>query len=337
MKKLLISTFCAIVLAVSTTLFFNDSLNPDTIYFKDLAEISDTWAEKLRKEAKPCYITAGGSAGRSGINPQILYDEYGINLINTNGNAGYGMITNIQCAFHYAEPGDTILLALEQYNANKFLSRLSNGHQFGFSRLGMSYFDPILIPFDVTTMISILKGNSHYISVYIAKKIFTPDNLYLYRKHSIMHPSGWMEITLSQPNSLYQYPLSAHFKLNPLCVNEEERQVYANILLRAKQEQVKIIAIIPHQYSHPSQRLYNAWQSLELIRLGIPVIKDPLLASVQNKENFSDRTLHYNKKGATIFTRFLAKALQENSFWREDELIDILREYGRDAEGKIIP
>jgi len=337
MKALIISTLCALLIAASSVLYFDASINPDFLFFKDLASKSDTWAAKLRENGKPCYITAGGSAGRSGINPQIIHDEYAINLINANGNAGYGMMTNIQCAFHYAKPGDTILLTLEQYAAHKLLNNPSNGPQYGFSRLGINYFNPILIPLDVTSMLSIMKGNSYTISVYVAKKIFLPDMLYLYRKHSIIHPSGWMEITIHSPHILQQYPLPSRFELKPLCKNKEEKQVYAKVLLRAKQEEVKMIAIIPHQYSHPSSRLVNAWQSLELMRLGISVIKDPLLASVQDKENFADRTLHYNKKGAIIFTRFLAKALQEQSFWSEQELIDILNGYGRDAQGKIIP
>lgn len=337
MKKLIISALCALVLGASTVLYFNASINPDVLFFKELAEKSDSWAEKLRQNGKPCYITAGGSTGRSGINPQILHDQYAINLINSNGNAGYGMITNIQCAFHYAKPGDTLILTLEQYYAHSFTNTPSNGPQYGFSRLGINYFDPLLTPFNAASIIGIIRGDSYNISVYTAKRLFSPDNLYHYRTHSIIHPTGWMEITIHLPAMLNQYPLQPDYKLEPLCQNAEEQQIYANILLRAKQKQVKLIAVIPREYSHPSLRLLNAWVSLELVRLGVPVIKDPLLASEQIKENFSDRTRHYNKQGAISFSHFLGQALQEQSFWSKEELIAILREFGRDAEGKIIP
>lgn len=324
----------AILLAVLANLLIQRYVEPNQVYFRQVSEVVDRWEAKMRESHQNLHVVCGGSSGRFGINAQILLDEYDLPVVVANGNAGFGFEPSIALAWKFIRPGDTLILSNE--DASLYLSDgdcTSSGLQQAVQRLGVSMFKDDMIPFTWKNFSTSLRGDAASISMAFAKLFFPMKKRYRYFGTAHIHPCSWGEI--------YSYSdktFDARYQPKPSSLRCYNLTPYVDRYLRELLEKAKSknVHVIYHQTAQFNPVIYSdrrAWLALQLTRLGIPVIKVPQFNLYSERSLFADTAGHMNKVGASIGTRQLGISLENQIFWKEDELLQILRNQGWTGEG----
>ncbi len=336
LKRLLILCLIALGLGIGTNVCFVLYLNPDFNFFEKLAKTSVAWEQKLRPHHPHVYVLAGGSSGRAGIDPQILLDEYQIPLVNAAMGAGYGLDANVALTRKHLRANDTLILNIEPglLIGKKAVTTELMGVRMLFHQDPRGFYQTPLINWTSETYLAPFLGNSRELASYITKRLTRPkDELFAYDTESRILPSGRMDVITTVSWHPTAYTSETAPSLSKYDLAAAATQSYKRIQEMAKAQNVQVIAMIPRQYAHESFRAHTLWLALQLTRLGLPVIHDPLVGVITSTALLADTAQHLNTQGAVEHSRQLGESLQKQRFWSEQELIDELRKRGFDAQG----
>lgn len=332
MKRLLTIIGCAILLALVCIQLYSRYIDADTQFFLRVAEASDGWAEQIHADERPVYVLAGGSEARSGVDPQIMLDEFGIPLVNAAGGAGHGLQANAAAAFKYLKPGDTLVLSiLSTEDVN--VPPSANGVKINVYRQGLSAFAFGMIEPSLETAGKLLSSDVRAMFVLLTRYFGRSGRLYKYNEQTVIHPSGWMEI---QYREMDKYKPSAPRESEcppPLANGSMFMQTLQRLREQCQSRDIRFMTTIPVECTPESLRPRYAMKALCITRLGIPVLKDERLGCLPVPSNFADTPAHLNPEAAAVNTRMLGTLLQNNTTWTEKELVDILSSMGWNDEG----
>ncbi len=327
MKRLLLIIGCAVLLALACIQLYSRFIDRDMRFFLKVAEASDEWAEQLHAAERPVYVLAGGSEARSGVDPQIMLDEFGIPLINAAEGAGHGLQANANVPFKYLKPGDTLILSiLSTDDVN--VPPSASGMKLNVYRLGSKVLSPGMIDPSFQNAEKFFSSDAHSLFVLLTRYFGKSGRLYKYSEQTVIHPSGWMEIQYREMDSHIPAAPKARAEIQQLEDGSEFIKVLQQLAKYCQGQDIRLLASIPVGCNHESSRAQYAMQALCITRLGIPVLKDERLGCLPVPSDFADTSAHLNSKGAAENTRIIAQLLKENRFWTEQELIGILQAAG---------
>lgn len=332
MKRLLAIIGCAILLALVCVQLYSRYINRDMHFFLRAANASDAWVEHIQACHRPVYVMTGGSETRSGVNPQIMLDEFGLPLINAASGAGYGLRANAAAAFKYLKPGDTLVLSVLS-TADENIPPSANGVKLAAYRLGGSIFNSGMIEPSLENAGKFLSSDARAIFVLLTRYFGRSGRLYKYDRQTVIHPSGWMEI---QYREMENYKLRAGISaadMLPLAEDSACMDTLRQLRDYCQKRGIRLIVSIPVSCNHESLRPQYAMRALCFTRLNIPVLKDERLGCLPAPADFADMSAHLNAEGAAENTSILARLLRDNVFWTEEELVAALHSMGWNADG----
>lgn len=336
MKKILFCCLFAWLCAGVCCYLFEAYINPETNFFLRTASASDSWAKNKASELpdEPRYIFTGGSEVRSGISPELMLREFGLLAINNGGMAGYRLPALCSTAASYMRPGDFLVLSCP--NERGHCECNMHGMKYAWFRCGADIFRFGLFSPTLSHLLGLWRGESGVLCMYVAKKVLRPDLLYKYDAHTVIHPDGWMDIRYKMADASELSPIPATISsLSQLVPVASSYMEFLPTVKRACAERkVKIVLYLPTRFSHESYRVANAWLALKLTQSGCRVLKDERLGCDADLSHYSDTSMHLATEGMIIQNRILAKSLQQENYWSEEELIAYLEKYGWGADGE---
>lgn len=332
MKRLLLIIGTAAFLAQVCIQLYSRFLNPDVTFFLKAAKVSDEWAGQIGAKEKPAYILAGGSEARSGIDPEIMLNEFGIPMINAAEGAGYGIMANTVMACRHLKPGDTLILSFVSIDPDNY-PPTADGLKLAAFCMGSKTFSTPFIQFSPQTLKNLLAGNAPSMFTAATKAIIPGKPLYKYNERTIIHPSGWMDI---QYRDMVGHPPCKFDRPNRLKDFQKEQsitQFLSTLTEYTRMKGVNLVISFPWVFYNEMAREQSALTALRLTEMGMKVLKDPHLGCQPDSALYADTAFHLNATGARMATESMAKALQNESYWTEQELEEILKEYHRDKTG----
>ena len=332
MKRLLAIIGCAILLALACIQLYFRFVDADLKFFLRAAAASDSWAGQIHAAERPIFVLAGGSEARSGVDPQLMLDEFGIPLVNAAGAAGHGLQANAAAAFKYLKPGDTLVLSLLSTDDTN-IPPSSSGIKINVYRLGASVFGSGMIEPSLENAGKFLSSDVHSMFVLATRYFGRNGRLFKYNEQTVIHPSGWMEIQYRQMDSFVLRAHDPHRPLVPLADESLLMQTLQRLHSYCQTHSIRLFVSIPACCFHESGRAEQAMTALCITRKGIPVLKDERLGCLPVPTDFSDTKHHLNAKGAAENTRIMARLLQNNAYWTAEELEETLRATGWNADG----
>ena len=332
MKRLLAIIGCAILLALVCIQLYSRFVDPDMKFFQRTAEASDAWAEQIHAAERPIYVLAGGSEARSGVDPQIMLDEFGIPLVNAAGAAGHGLRGNAAAAFKYLKSGDTLVLSILS-TSDVNIPPSANGVKINVYRQGLSAFASGMIEPSLDNVGKLMSSDVRAMFVLLTRYFGRSGRLYKYNEQTVIHPSGWMEIQYRGMDKYKPTAPNASECPAPLANGSAFMQTLQRLRDLCQSRDIRFLVTIPVGCSHESVRPWHAMKALCITRLGIPVLKDERLGCLAVPTDFADMINHLNAKGAAENTRLMAHLLQNNVCWKEGELEETLHAMGWNADG----
>ncbi len=323
---------CGLAGGLAANMFYDRYLCPEAAFFRRAAEHSDRWAQQMRQGGDPCIVWAGGSELRAGIDPEALWRLYGIRSINAAGQAGFGMPANLALAIPYLQKGDTLLVA-----ALGVEDVFTSGVKFAWERAGSQLFESGLVPCNTETLRKIFFGNSGEFCMHLSKRLAHPLKApYKYDNVAVLHPSGWMEV---QADEMKGSPIPGFGRLAGVelpALPESYRRLMLTMKDYAAARGVKLACMMPVEYRQSDDRPVRAWMVLQLLDIGIPVLRDPRYGCEPRVDYFADSTSHLNTAGVAEQTRLLGTALKNEEWWKRADVAAYLRLRGWDEQGRPI-
>lgn len=332
MKRLLLIIGCAALLALACIQLYSRFINRDMQFFLKVAEASDGWAEQLHATERPVYVLAGGSEARSGVDPQIMLDEFGIPLINAAEGAGHGLQANANVAFKYLKPGDTLILSiLSTDDVN--VPPSASGMKLNVYRMGARLFDSGLIEPSMRNAGNFLSSDMRSLFTLLTRYFGKAGRLYKYDEQTIVHPSGWMEVQYREMDNCIPGALPAAAELPVLDESSLFIETLRKLQDHCREKNISLIISIPVGCNDTSMKPQYARKALSITRHGIPVLKDERLGCLPVPTDFADTSAHLNAKAAAENTRVLGRLIKEKQYWTGQELLDTLQGMGYQADG----
>ena len=332
MKRLLTIIACAILLALVCIQLFFLYVDPSQRFFSSAMEASDSWAFQIHANERPIYVFAGGSEVRSGVDPRIFLDEFNMPMVNAGVAAGNGLQANVALSCKYLKPGDTLVLSILSTNERDIVPSAS-GIKMAVYRLDASVLDSGIMATSARTAAQFLASDAHAFFILLARAIKPSGYLFKYYEQTIIHPSGWMEILYREMDGYKPTKVSVPNHLQQLDKNGVCASTLQKLQEYCTQKNVRLIVCIPPRCNPDALRAQYAMTALCITRLGIPVLKDERLGCLPVPTNFADTPAHLNTEAVAENTRIIARLLQKNSFWTEQELVDFLHSAGYQPDG----
>ncbi len=323
LKKYTLYIIIAIIVSICLNRLYMAKADPGCQFFSQCFDKTEEWEQIIRQKSKNCYVFAGGSEVRMGIDPQTMWDTHNIAAINAGGEAGYGVRCNIQAALKHLTPGDTLLLS--QIPGNSNLSNNGTNHtgiNFCYTHYGNAMFTDGIIPFNTYSISKLATGNATNLCIHIMRILTRPECIYRYNSpaNAKINNGGRVEVFLNQEQNKEQ--------INPQLYKNKDYSNWNTVLQDVKahcdKNNIQLIAYISRSHSHPSLRRYYAQGALHFTELGIPVLKDPNLGTWPDGSKFSDSSLHLSIEGGKDFSEFIAGQLKAKSYWTKEELQNII-------------
>ena len=311
----------ALFAGIATVWLIDRKINYEVEFFYDISKVTDQWASSLREKGGRCYVVAGGSEIKTNIDPEKLETLYGINVINAGNHAGFGPVCNAATAFQYVREGDVFILST--YSPTKVDDVPVLGAKYALRRLGLELYDNEIMPKDVRIVTKALAGDSVMMALFAY--MYNQGRVgachgYAHPRMATIHRSGLLEIL-----ACYKFELvSEKFRIQSVRFRE-----YINLCKRVQavcmQKKVDFMALVPVRYGREELRVCYAQKALQLIRAGIPVLKDTRLGVMPDKNYFADTHFHMSRKGIDDTTKMLGPVIKNRECWTEDELNEIIQ------------
>lgn len=328
MKKLFAAALSAYIIGVVWNYVFNYYLMPDFRFWTRCAEASDHWAEQLRQSPQPCFVFAGGSETRTTVDPQQLWDEYGIRAINAAEQAGYGGVCNVEVATPYLRTGDTLIISLSGYNLSAMPRK--TGIRFAWNRMKCAMFEDGMLSPTYRNLRTIIAGDSGSLALCVIKGLFSDEPVCHFERDAVIHPSGWMEVRMDDEWKRPPAGFSAR-QLHPLSSSALEGIQRLNAACRKKGSQLLLMVHLSH--AAPEARAAEAFEALSAIQQGFRVLKDERLGCETQGNLFAETANHQNAAGVRKHMHIIGYALKHQLYWTEDELCEELRRMGWSKDG----
>lgn len=332
MKRLLAIIGCAILLALVCIQLYSRFVDSSNVFFLKVAEASDSWAEHIHATERPVFVFAGGSETRSGVIPDIMLREFNMPAINAGEGAEHGLQANTAMAFKYLKSGDTLVLNVLSSNGIN-IPPSAQGTKMAVYRLKGSVFKSGLMGPSWELANKFLSSNVHDVFVLATRYFGRSGRLLKYDQQTVIHQDGWMDIKYREMDDYKPHPRRYSSAIRPLASDSACLTLLKKLRDHCKENNIRLVVSIPVACNHESYRPGNAMCALCITRLGIPVLKDERLGCLPVPTDYADMYAHLNAKGAAENTRILARLLQDNIFWTEEELVDTLHAMGWNSDG----
>jgi hypothetical protein len=100
-------------LAWATAAFYSLRLNPEVLFYRDLSEIQQIWADHLRTTTATQFILVGGSSALFSVMPERAWEKNRVPLVNFGLAAGTGPQVMVMRGLTQTRAGDTLLVGIE--------------------------------------------------------------------------------------------------------------------------------------------------------------------------------------------------------------------------------
>lgn len=332
MKRLLLIIGCAVLLALACIQIHSRFFTPSMNFFFRATHASDAWADHLRQQGAPVYVFAGSSETRSGIDPRLMMEGYDMPVVNAAQSAECGLTANAAMAFRYLRPGDTLVLNILSCNEKNVLP-VSSGVKMAVYLLETDIFSSGIIKPSWENLGKFLNSDINNVFI-VATRYFTRNKrLFKYDEQTIIHPSGWMEISYNNMRDYRIPPAQTDYRPESIQNGSALDTLLKQVTIACRKRGSAFLVALPACCNHSEARAQGALLALHCTRLGIPVLRDERLGSHPFPEDFSDMPAHLNAKGARKHTCIVAELLKNKSYWTEQELISILQQMGFDEAG----
>ena len=332
LKRILTFLILGLILALVINRLYEAYLRPDNLFFSKCIERSKEWEQYIRQKNQPCYVFAGGSEVRMGIDPEVMWEKHQIAAINAGVQAGNGIRCNIQSALPFTKPGDTLVVSLRLTPDSKPVEDISHaGINFCFKHQGFSMFNEGIVPVNYETINPLVTGDAINYCIHVMRLLTRPECIYRYEsaQNASINKGGRVEVFLTNEQKV-KLP---HIVLKPH--SEHTKPTFDNwtsMLEELKNEcerrSVRLVAYISRAHQCREYRQYYAYLAFYLTKHGIPVIKDSYLGVWEDGLAFSDTSLHLSVEAGREYSAELASWLKSGEFFSEAELKSII-----DAEG----
>ena len=323
LKRFILFILIGIILSATINLLYERYCRPDNLFFSDCLKQSEKWEEEIRATQLPCYVFAGASDVRMGIDPETMWSEHQLPAINAGVQAGNGLMCNVQSAIPFLQANDTLVLSVMPGFGTTSSEYPHSGINFCFRHQGVQMFTDNLIDFNASTVWSIITGDATNYCIHLMRILTRPNNIYRYSTpgNAKINKGGRVEVFLTNE----QHVQISHDAKNIAFQESNERFIMERIKAACANRNVNLIVYFPR--AHCSYNVYhkaNAQVALYLTRMGIPVLKDPFLGTWEDNLAFADTDLHLSVEGGRRFSSFLAKLIKEKQYWTEEELLHII-------------
>ena len=295
----------------------------ENAFFREALRRSEAQATRMENKFGKKTIIFGGSSSRTTYIPTVLVEECGVPFANFGLHAGSGADVITEIAMRHANPGDTVVVALEPgfLMAQSASPTKSGGVDF------LVYLDgPFprhlkfvrLSPFRIVER---FQGHTRY-NLFMIMKLLRRMKPYRYVIEENLHDDGWMEVHEKR---------ALPYDTTPTPVGRWRMGAAGRALIEAIREECErrgckaVYQLPPSLNGNPNAR-YGFASLLLDVNSAMPVVKDPMLGVNDDPEDFADTVQHPCKQGALKATRSFGKALSEGAFWTEKELSDIVGE-----------
>ncbi len=323
LKRTLIYIFTGIILATILNLLYERYCRPDNLFFSACLKQSEKWEEHIRAKKQPCYVFAGASDVRMGIDPETMWNGQQISAINAGIQASNGLMCNVQSAIPFLQPNDTLVVSILPDFGKNHSEYPHAGINFCFRHQGPQIFCDSLIDFNKDTACSLITGDSYNYCIHLMRILTRPDNIYRYStpSNAKINRGGRVEVFLTDEQNSH---ISHSVQVKPFGETNGDALI-TRIKTACAKRNANLIMYLPR--AHCSYRAYHkthAQLALYLTQKGIPVLKDPFLGTWEDNQAFSDTNLHLSIEGGKHFSTILAKLIKDKQYWTEAELLTII-------------
>ena len=292
--------------------------NPEIRFFKHAARAKQAWAKRMTEEFQHKTVFFGGSSCTFSVDPERLLKEHHLPAANMGLGAGMGLRVLTRFALEQANPGDTLLMAMEPPVLLGPLEETMLGAQISFAldRPGWlahgSAIDSSRPVSWLSSALMLRPGGYHTIT--LLGKVLSHKPLYRYAQSEI-RVSGWQQSPLRRPAE------PAVGAPGPLPL--EVRQYLTALRQWCEAHQIRIAYSLPWAYTdaeHLAELQRNNIRLLQDIATIFPVLKDSRLGADTDKEHFADTGWHLTQAAAAARTDDLAQKVKAWDVWSAEEL-----------------
>ena len=322
LKKYLLYILIALILAPLVNLGYEAILSPGNKFFSECIEVTGKWEKNIRKTGMPCYVFAGGSEVRMGIEPTVMLKEQGLPAINAGVQAGNGIRCNAQIGLKFLKKGDTLVLSVFPKEIQMGRGTTRSGINFCVLHLGKECFfaNKGILSLDFSLLSNLFFGSSSELSVYIMRILTRPNCIYRYScaQNARIAESGRVEVFIRN-----NHPIK-HVSAEKTSHKVHGRGIVSlirDVREACRERGAELVAYIPRRCISATHKSENAVLALCLTDLGVPVLRDPQLGTWEDSDAFSDTTEHLSIEGGREFSVYIAKLLKEKDYWTREELL----------------
>jgi hypothetical protein len=291
-------------------------LSPDIRFFTGAARIKQAWSASMNAEHGPKYVLYGGSSCAFSLDAERLLQRHQLAAVNMGSAAAMGASVLSQAALEETRAGDVLVVALEPILLTDSLEPPSFGVQMAFAlgRRGWVLHPQVgtnSTPWS-SALLALRPGGTRTLT--LLSKLLRPGELFRYHLTDV-RPSGFMQTSARPPFTGPSVPGGR--------LTDDGRILLGALRDWGKRNQVRVVYSLRWSYTAPDKaawfRRQNAQFLLDVAEV-VPVLYDPRLGALSNKELFADTPLHLSEKGAALRTDELADQLKRWRLWTVEEL-----------------
>ncbi len=319
LKKYIVYIVVGIIVSLFLNRLYMAKAEPGSRFFSQCFEQTEIWERMIRQKSKNCFVFAGGSEVRMGIEPQTMWDTHGIPVINAGAQADNGVRCNVQAALRFLQPGDTLVLSI-----NPGASVLRNngtthlGINFCYNHYGNSMFTEGIMPFNMFSFSKLVTGNVNNLSIHLMRILTRPECIYRYNSpaNALINDRGRVEVFLTTQQSQELFPRDSYPKQD-----FSGRDVFLrDVKEYCDAHDIRLIVYMSRCHQHETWRRFYAQGMLFVVEQGIPVLRDPYLGAWPDGSKYSDTSLHLSIEGGKEFSEFIARQIKTENYWTKEEL-----------------
>lgn len=319
LKKYIVYIVVGIIVSIFLNRLYMAKAEPGCLFFSQCFEQTENWERTIRQKSRNCFIFAGGSEVRMGIEPQTMWDTHGIPVINAGGQAANGIRCNVQAALRFLQPGDTLVLSINPGALNLRNNGITHtGINFCYNHYGNLMFTEGIIPFNMFSFTKLITGNVNNLSIHLMRILTRPECIYRYSSpaNALINNRGRVEVLLTQQQSQELLPFA--------CCSKQDFSG-GDVFLRDVKEycdahNIRLIVYMSRSHQHETWRRFYAQGMLYVVEQGILVLKDEYLGAWPDGSKYSDTSLHLSIDGGKEFSEFIARQIKTENYWTKEEL-----------------
>ncbi len=286
--------------------------NPEIAFFRRGDAVKHQWAEQLKTTHTNKIVIFGGSSCATSVDPLRMLERHQLPVLNLGFVAGIGADVLTRYAFENLQPGDTLIVALEQGLLSGSVELEPLGVQFLLaSGHGELLRDDGDIPW-TSALLDLRPGGYHVFT--LLGKVLMGQPLYRYGPVEI-ETGGWHKVAARRE---FGVPLVQTNKLSAA-----GRGWLIRIRDECLQRNVRVACTIPWQFCLPENGAAVQSQNLQFLRemsAVLPVLREPSIGVHAVRGHFADTDLHPTAEAAALRTDELAATIKSWTTWTDAEI-----------------